>query len=117
MIVLILMENVKSCVISWKIFTEIRQIGERIKFNIYDVVDLAVEIKDIANTIYTKITGKAPKELENDPLQIPSDTELQNTILHKTRKKIGRNEPCPCGRGLKYKKCCSKIDPRTGERV
>lgn len=22
------------------------------------------------------------------------------------RKKIGRNEPCPCGSGLKYKKCC-----------
>lgn len=92
-------------------------IGERIKFNIYDIVDLTVEIKDVANTIYTKITGKAPKELENDPLQIPSDTQLQNTILHKTRKKTGRNEPCPCGSGLKYKKCCSKIDPRTGERV
>ena len=21
-------------------------------------------------------------------------------------KKIGRNDPCPCGSGLKYKKCC-----------
>lgn len=20
--------------------------------------------------------------------------------------KIGRNEPCPCGSGIKYKKCC-----------
>ncbi|MBN2570249.1 MAG: SEC-C domain-containing protein, partial [Deltaproteobacteria bacterium] len=20
--------------------------------------------------------------------------------------KIGRNDPCPCGSGLKYKKCC-----------
>jgi len=24
------------------------------------------------------------------------------------RKKVGRNEPCPCGSGLKYKKCCGK---------
>ena len=23
-------------------------------------------------------------------------------------KKIGRNEPCPCGSGKKYKKCCGK---------
>ena len=23
-------------------------------------------------------------------------------------KKIGRNEPCPCGSGMKYKKCCGK---------
>ena len=22
--------------------------------------------------------------------------------------KIGRNEPCPCGSGQKYKKCCLK---------
>ncbi len=22
--------------------------------------------------------------------------------------KIGRNEPCPCGSGLKYKNCCGK---------
>ena len=23
-------------------------------------------------------------------------------------KKIGRNEPCPCGSGKKYKNCCGK---------
>ena len=23
-------------------------------------------------------------------------------------RKIGRNEPCPCGSGKKYKKCCGK---------
>jgi uncharacterized protein YecA (UPF0149 family) len=22
--------------------------------------------------------------------------------------KVGRNDPCPCGSGLKYKKCCGK---------
>ncbi|USD67861.1 SEC-C domain-containing protein [Vibrio sp. SCSIO 43136] len=22
------------------------------------------------------------------------------------RKKVGRNEPCPCGSGKKYKRCC-----------
>lgn len=25
-----------------------------------------------------------------------------------TPKKVGRNEPCPCGSGKKYKKCCGK---------
>ena len=23
-------------------------------------------------------------------------------------KKVGRNDPCPCGSGLKYKNCCGK---------
>lgn len=27
--------------------------------------------------------------------------------------KIGRNEPCPCGSGVKYKKCCLKNKPVT----
>lgn len=35
-------------------------------------------------------------------------------MLHETRKKkIGRNDPCPCGSGLKYKKCCMN-KPRSG---
>jgi hypothetical protein len=25
--------------------------------------------------------------------------------------KIGRNAPCPCGRGIKFKKCCGTRDP------
>jgi uncharacterized protein YchJ len=27
--------------------------------------------------------------------------------------KIGRNEPCPCGSGKKYKKCCGSVDKLT----
>ena len=26
----------------------------------------------------------------------------------KSKKKAGRNDPCPCGSGKKYKKCCGK---------
>jgi uncharacterized protein len=25
------------------------------------------------------------------------------------RPKVGRNEPCPCGSGMKFKKCCSAV--------
>jgi Predicted metal-binding protein related to the C-terminal domain of SecA len=34
---------------------------------------------------------------QNPPLKI-------KTI--QTTPKVGRNDPCPCGSGLKYKKCC-----------
>ncbi|HOJ35929.1 MAG TPA: SEC-C metal-binding domain-containing protein, partial [Clostridiales bacterium] len=26
----------------------------------------------------------------------------------KESEKVGRNDPCPCGSGLKYKKCCGR---------
>jgi preprotein translocase subunit SecA len=28
---------------------------------------------------------------------------------HPTGSKTGRNEPCPCGSGKKYKKCCGRL--------
>ena len=27
-------------------------------------------------------------------------------------KKVGRNDPCPCGSGKKYKQCCLKLPPK-----
>jgi uncharacterized protein YecA (UPF0149 family) len=30
-------------------------------------------------------------------------------MVNPTKKKIGRNEPCPCGSGKKYKKCCGRL--------
>lgn len=33
---------------------------------------------------------------------------LEKELSKKGKKKIGRNELCPCGSGLKYKKCCGK---------
>ena len=42
------------------------------------------------------------------PTQISSDgTDLANKTVRKG-KKIGRNDPCPCGSGKKYKKCCGR---------
>ncbi len=29
------------------------------------------------------------------------------------KKKIGRNDPCPCGSGKKYKNCCLKKEIQT----
>lgn len=34
------------------------------------------------------------------------EQKLSTTI--RKEKKVGRNDPCPCGSGKKYKKCCGK---------
>ena len=28
--------------------------------------------------------------------------------IHKENRKVGRNDPCPCGSGKKYKQCCGR---------
>ena len=40
---------------------------------------------------------------QNDQLS-QTDFQTQSPVI--LGKKIGRNEPCPCGSGKKYKKCC-----------
>ena len=38
---------------------------------------------------------------------MPTDQVIQEILEGRNRaKKVGRNDPCPCGSGLKYKKCC-----------
>ncbi len=38
--------------------------------------------------------------------ELPSSGVKQETFV-KTGPEIGRNDPCPCGSGKKYKKCCA----------
>ncbi|RBQ31411.1 preprotein translocase subunit SecA [Arcobacter sp. FW59] len=41
-------------------------------------------------------------------------TNLAQEAVKSSEKKIARNEPCPCGSGLKYKQCCGKSGPKKG---
>lgn len=45
--------------------------------------------------------------VESDKPEDISDVErLLNPVSVISGPKVGRNDPCPCGSGLKYKKCC-----------
>ncbi len=39
-------------------------------------------------------------------LEIVKDFKKSRTVIKEA--KVGRNDPCPCGSGKKYKKCCGK---------
>jgi preprotein translocase subunit SecA len=39
---------------------------------------------------------------------VSKDKKFQSTQKVNKKKKIGRNDPCPCGSGLKYKHCCGR---------
>jgi hypothetical protein len=52
-------------------------------------------------------TAKASLFGSVDPFEMSSAPVEQ---LHRITPKIGRNEPCPCGSGKKYKKCCGAPD-------
>ena len=53
-----------------------------------------------------KIANK--EHLEGDKEKNTSDERKEKTSItgQTKREKVGRNDPCPCGSGKKYKKCC-----------
>ena len=44
----------------------------------------------------------------NDPSQLSTNGEQKGHAPVRVDKKVGRNDPCPCGSGLKYKNCHGK---------
>ncbi len=55
---------------------------------------------------------KVETQIEENKRDIPMSTnrdegDSPKTVVRKGEK-VGRNDPCPCGSGLKYKKCCGK---------
>ena len=51
--------------------------------------------------------GFTDRELGKEKI-IPSEIGLPEISNQVTKKKIGRNDPCPSGSGKKYKHCCGK---------
>ena len=47
---------------------------------------------------------------ENESVTNLTEANSEEVIEISPPKKVGRNEPCPCGRGKKYKKCCLSYD-------
>ena len=90
--------------------------------------DPLVEYKREAFAMFSEMSGRIASEITSRlfKIQIAKEEEVEKKIAlrpHRVQynredggerlqpvvrgKKIGRNEPCPCGSGKKYKKCCS----------
>lgn len=74
------------------------------------------QVQDFMNLIMTaknnkriwENKGHTPNELVNMRKSQPSN-QPQEIAVHQP-KKVGRNDPCPCGSGKKYKRCCALIE-------
>ena len=54
-------------------------------------------------------TGRNMQQMRtNDPSQLTTNGEQKSRMPVKVDKHVGRNDPCPCGSGLKYKNCHGK---------
>jgi preprotein translocase subunit SecA len=48
--------------------------------------------------------------LTDEPAAAEKQPEEEHEPFVRDGRKVGRNEPCPCGSGKKYKQCCGKLN-------
>jgi uncharacterized protein len=68
---------------------------------------LAALIEDVPQTIAEIVSDIQAWTLANSrPAPYPSMAAANQPHVPTKGRKLGRNDPCPCGSGRKYKKCC-----------
>ena len=117
----IITENIQGiCQFGFSINSIMASLSDRnIEFKSEEQVNEVLQlIMDLANNtriwennghtpqeIFEKYEKPNLKPLPDEPFDFEGNQD-SNVISFKTGKKVGRNDPCPCGSGKKYKKCC-----------
>jgi hypothetical protein len=55
-----------------------------------------------------KLTGKKMAEVPRAKPPLPPKPHLSLPRQPERKTRVGRNDPCPCGSGKKFKKCCGR---------
>ena len=76
------------------LINDIKEESLKFYFHVQKVVEPVSVLKNATSYEEPSITG--------------TKTSSSGSIEYQQNRKIGRNEPCPCGSGKKYKKCCGQ---------
>lgn len=95
---------------SFELFTEML---ENLKI---DVINILSKVQVRAEEDVEKVEEQHRKS-ENSPRQyqheeaehVGGEAPQNATAMARSEPKVGRNDPCPCGSGQKYKQCCGKL--------
>ena len=82
---------------------EYRQTGSELYEGMLDAIK--------RDTVKYIMTAMPRVKIEREQVAKPLDTGSDGTLKQKgvvAKKTPGRNDPCPCGSGKKYKHCCGK---------
>jgi preprotein translocase subunit SecA len=100
---------------------QMSQLKNEIGLQGYGQHDPIVAYKKIGYDMFDEMIGKIREQtalfllninIETKPVpkQVVKPIEVVEQKTVRVEKTIGRNSPCPCGSGKKYKNCCGKND-------
>ncbi len=104
---------------NWKSHIQyLEQLRQVIGLRSYGQRDPLVEYKKEAFLLFENLLGKLKTDLITMLLNLKivqkeeednSNYKVKENLKSIAKSKIGRNEPCPCGSGKKYKHCCGAL--------
>ena len=78
-------------------------------FDMFEELNLNIQIETVRALMHVRVVQK-PIEIKEEERQMFTnrDDSVAKEPVKNTEPKVGRNDPCPCGSGKKYKNCCGK---------
>ena len=89
------------------------RIEDQVTYNIFRITPEVSEepgtssVWTISQTSHDQMHQFEASERQHQAAQAPQGEVQVKQIVH-DKPRVGRNDPCPCGSGKKYKKCCGK---------
>jgi len=81
---------------------------DSVRLRAYGQRDPLVEYKTEGHKMFQKLLGMIESSIADMIFKVslvPESSVQQQVIASKPKDRVGRNDPCPCGSGKKYKKC------------
>jgi preprotein translocase subunit SecA len=74
-------------------------------FEMFEEMIDSIREDTVRFVFHARIGAQPKREMVAEPIMASHGGEAANRTVRKAEK-VGRNDPCPCGSGKKYKKCC-----------
>lgn len=76
-------------------------------YDMFEEMTDSIQEDTLRNLFHIQVNERVEREQVAEPIRTnsPEDSEKNPVTLGE---KVGRNDPCPCGSGKKYKKCCGR---------
>ncbi|MCP5508583.1 MAG: SEC-C domain-containing protein, partial [Chlamydiales bacterium] len=75
----------------------------------FEIIPQSVEaLQQLLSQMRLETTRSFASELDEQPPQQAGQEQQPRPEPVVVGPKVGRNDPCPCGSGKKYKKCCGQ---------
>lgn len=79
-----------------------------VSYDMFDELSKNIQIDTIRGLFNVRIVTQPEREQVAKPVSTNLDATIVSGPKKRKEPKVGRNDPCPCGSGKKYKQCCGK---------